>query len=85
MEWGPSAWGQRFTGSGNWKLQINEDLLLLFIALIDQEENATKLEALLWVIEETELPEWINTVITNEIMALKFKFVLNYFSVKGKE
>ena len=59
--------------------------LLLFIALIDQEENATKLEALLWVIEETELPEWINTVITNEIMALKFKFVLNYFSVKGKE
>jgi hypothetical protein len=59
--------------------------LLLFIALIDQEENATKLEALLWVIEETELPEWINILITNEIMALKFKFVLKYFSVKEQE
>ncbi|MET4728546.1 DNA helicase-4 [Lysobacter enzymogenes] len=31
MEWGPSIWGQRFTGSGSWTLRLRGDLVELTV------------------------------------------------------
>ena len=59
--------------------------ILAMIALIDNEANAEKLEALQWAIEELELPESIDASVYNEIMAIKFKLVLDYFTLKEKE
>jgi hypothetical protein len=56
--------------------------ILALIALIDNEASAEKLEALQWAVEELELPEHIDSSIYNEIMAIKFKLVIAYFSSK---
>ena len=54
--------------------------ILALIALIDNEASAEKLEALQWAVDELELPEHIDASIYNEIMAIKFKLVIAYFS-----
>jgi hypothetical protein len=59
--------------------------ILAMIELIDNEANAEKLEALQWAIEELELPESIDTSVYNEIMSIKFKLVIDYFTLKEKE
>jgi len=56
--------------------------ILALIALIDNEANASKLEALQWTIDELELPESIDASVYNEIMAIKFKLVIDHFSTK---
>ncbi|MDD4971312.1 MAG: hypothetical protein PHT07_17925 [Paludibacter sp.] len=53
---------------------------LALLELIDYESNATKLEALNIVIENLELPERIDQAIYEQIMAIKFKMVIEYFS-----
>jgi len=54
--------------------------ILALIALIENEGNAEKLEALQWAIEELELPSSLDATVYNEIMAIKFKLVIAYFS-----
>ena len=56
--------------------------IFALIALIDNEASAEKLEALQWAVDELELPEHIDSSIYNEIMAIKFKLVIAYFSSK---
>lgn len=56
--------------------------LLVLIILIDDEANATKLEALQWAIDELELPERIDQEVFTQIMAIKFKMVAEYFLQK---
>jgi len=55
---------------------------LALIELIDYDSNASKLQALNIVLEELELPEYIDEEIYNKIMTLKFSMVLEYFSKK---
>jgi len=56
--------------------------IFALIALIDNEASAEKLEALQWAVDELELPEHIDSSIYNEIMAIKFKLAIAYFSSK---
>ena len=56
--------------------------LFALIELIEYDLDATKLEALNIVIEELELPERIDEEIYNQIMTIKFKMVIEYFSNK---
>jgi len=56
--------------------------LFALIELIEYDLDATKLEALNIVIEELELPESIDEEIYNQIMTIKFKMVIEYFSNK---
>jgi len=53
--------------------------LLLFLALIDNEGNESKLEALFQLIDEMEMPEELNNAVYNTIIATKFKYVMKYF------
>ena len=53
---------------------------LALIELIDYDSNASKLQALNIVLEEMELPETIDEATYNQIMTIKFKMVLVYFS-----
>ena len=70
---------QTFSGTFRWEFM---NYLLAFIEFIDYDSNATKLEALNIVIEELELPERIDEEIYNQIMTIKFKMVIEYFSNK---